>query len=262
MGTYKKTLEGIQKKLTKGLTREPQEFIYIDQAALHEHFKAFTGMNRAPVSFSESTDTSAGAGILGFQIGTSGGETTSFDLSEPHLFEALEPHLREEYPKITSEGDMISNLQGFGWLQGGFHGVTSRTRGHFQEWDTENKKYVRKERIRHRKYYGLDVKSHMLTVLCDTQGFSPFYLFLSKDTDIYHYNLNVEILGYNSGVVNFDHFSTGRSLVFVPTVILSKDDRTQKDMADWIKAKNEGELSRTFGLYKSTRDRLMGRPTD
>ncbi len=262
MSTYKKTLEGIQKKLSKGLNREPQEFIYLDKTALYEHFKAATGMNRVPVSFSESADASAGAGILGFNIGISGGETTNFDLSEPHLFEALEPHLREEYPEIINKGDIISNLQDFGWLKGGFAGVTTRSTEPIYEWDTEKKKSVRKERIRQRKYYGLDVKSHMLTVLCDTQWFSPFYLFLSQDSEIYQYNLNVEILGYNSGVVNFDNFSTGRSLVFVPTVILIKDECTQKEMADWIKAKNEGELSRMFGLYKSTRDRLKGRPTN
>jgi len=262
MSNPKKTLEAIYKKLTTGLKREPQEFIYINQAALHEHFKATTGMNRVPISFSESIDASAGVKMFGFQIGTSGGEATSFNLSEPHMFEALEPHLREKYPELKCEEDVISTLQGFGWLQGGFYGITSRTKGSIQEWDTEYNKYVRKERITYRKYYGLDVKSHMVTILCDTQWFSPFYRFLSTDTDIYQYDLKVEILGYNSGVVNFDRFSTGRSLVFVPTIILYRDERTKKAMADMIKAKNKGELSSMFGLSKSTRDRLMGHPND
>jgi hypothetical protein len=262
VSTYKRTLKEIQKKLDKGLKREPEEFIYIDRSALYEHFKAATGMSRIPVSFSESAAVSASAGISGFQIGISGGETTNFDLSEPHLFEALEPFLREKYPDITNEGDVISTLKGFGWLSGGLNAVTVRSTEPVSVWDNENNKYVSKERIRKRSYYGLDVESHILTVLCNTRWFSPFYLYLSKDTDIHNYSLNVEMLGYNSSVVNLDNFSTGRSLVFVPTVILVREARTPAEMAEWIKSKNEGEVSRMFGLFKSTRDKLSGRTGD
>ncbi len=227
MNTTEKLLAQIRKKLDKGLQRKPQEFIYLNKEALYEHFKAATGMNRVPVSFSESTDMSVGARVLGFQIGTSGGETTSFDPSEPHLFEALEPHLREKYPDITSEEDIISNLQGFGWLQG-------RLR-----WVRVGPTPLQGGEIEDRTFLMLDCEDIPLNIACDNKCFSPFMPFLYKDTSEYNIEFNVEIFGFNTGALNFfsaqAHPKSGKSLVIVPTVILANDERTKQEIVDSLR---------------------------
>lgn len=227
MNTSENLLAQIRKKLDKGLQRKAQEFIYLNKESLYEHFKAATGMNRVPVGFSESTDASIGAGILGFQIGTSGGETTSFDLSEPHLFEALEPHLREKYPKITSESDIASNLQGFGWLKGWLRwvrvGPTPIQGGGFED----------------RTFLILNFEDIPLTLASDEKFFSPFMPFLYKDPSDYNIEFNVEILGFNTGALNYfsirSHPKSGKSLVIVPTVILANDERTKQEIADSLR---------------------------
>ena len=227
MNEIENLLAQIRKKLDKGLQRKPPEFIYLNKDSLYEHFKAATGMNRVPVSFSESTDASAGAGLLGFQIGASVGESTSFDLSEPHLFEALEPHLREKYPEITSEGDIISNLQGFGWLQGRLFsirvGPTPLKGGEIED----------------RTFLMLDFEGIPFNIACDNQCFSPFMPFLYKDTFEYNIEFNVEIFGFNTGALNFfsaqAHPKSGKSLVIVPTVILANDDRTKQEIVDSLR---------------------------
>ena len=227
MNTAEKLLTQIRKKLDKGLQRKPEEFIYLHTESLYEHFKAATGMNRVPVSFSESIDASAGVKILGFQIGTSGGETTNFEPSEPHLFEALEPHLREKYPDITSEKEIISNLHGFGWLQGQLRwlrvGPTPREGGVIED----------------RTFLILNLEGIPLTIVCDDKYFSPFMPFLYKDLSTYNIELNVEILGFNPGALNLfstqAHPKSGKSLVIVPTVILANDERTQQEIVDSLR---------------------------
>ncbi len=228
MNTTEKVLAQIRKKLDKGLQRKPQEFMYLNKESLYEHFKTATGMNRIPVSFSESTKASVGAGILGFQIGTSGGETTNFDLSEPHLFEALEPHLREKYPEITNEEDNISNLQKFVWLQGRLYwfyvGPTPLKGGEIEE---------------RRTFLMLNIEDIPFNIACDNKWFSPFMPFLHKDVFEYNIELNVEILGFNTGALNCfstrAHPKSGKSLVIVPTVILANDDRTRQEMEDSLR---------------------------
>ena len=227
MNTAKKLLAQIQKKLDKGLQRMPQEFMYLNKESLYEHFKAATGMNRVPVSFSESTNTSAGAGILGFQIGTSGGEATNFDLSEPHLFKALEPHLREKYPEMICEEDIISNLQGFGWLKGRLY------------WLRVGPTPLKGGEIEDRTFLMLNFEDFPFNIACDNKSFSPFMPFLYKDAFKYNIEFNVEIFGFNTGTLNFfsvqAHPKSGKSLVIVPTVILANDARTKKEIVDSLR---------------------------
>jgi len=227
MNTAEKLLAQIHEKLDKGLQREPEEFIYLNKESLYEHFKTITGMNRVPVSFSKSSDTSLGAGMLGFQIGASGSEATSFELSEPHLFEALEPHLREKYPDITSEKEIISNLQGFGWLQGQLR------------WVRVGPTPLAGGVIEDRTFLILNLKDIPLTIVCDDKYFSPFMPFLYKDISEYNIDLNVEIFGFNTGALNIfstqAHPKSGKSLVIVPTVIFANDERTKQEIVDSLR---------------------------
>lgn len=231
-----------------GLKRPPQEFLYLDRAALYEHFKAITGMNRVPVATSESKGASAGAGIFGLQVGASGDVSTSFDISEPHLFESLEPVLRDKYPEITSEQDVVESLRSFGWFRGTF------SRLKVGPIVLGEDKVIEEARL----FHTLEAHGIPFCLACDPAFFSPFVPFLVRDPQIYEFQTDVETLAYNTGASTqygeTMHPAASRSLVLVPTVVLVRDERTNQEIADRLRGLNDGSLSRPFGMRRRERE--------
>jgi len=81
------------------------------------------------------------------------------------------------------------------------------------------------------------------------------FLVLSPHLSLY--DLRVEILAYNSGVlVRYGervHPNQGMTLLLVPTVILVKDKQTNEELAAWLRDFNNGVLSRSCGIVKKKR---------
>jgi len=239
VNSLEKVFANLKIALGQGLKRQPQEFIYLDRTALYEHYKALTGMNRVPAGISESIGASAGAGILGLSIDGSANTSTSFDISEPHLFESLEPMLREKYPEVADETAVTTQLRSFGWFSGALNYMRV---GPITVQDT-----VIEEA---RTFYTLEAAGLPFCLACNAKSFSPFVPFLMTEPYLYKFQIEVKILAYNPGVLDRfaleAHPKAGCSLVLVPTVILSKDKRTNDEIADWLKKLNEGKISRRF----------------
>ena len=239
MNALEKIFANLRTALGHGLKRQPQDFIYLDRAALYEHYKAITGMDRVPAGISESLGASAGAGILGLNVGSSGSTSTSFQISEPHLFESLEPVLREKYPEIEDENAVVDHLRNFGWFRGSLN--------YLRVGPTTLKDRVIEDA---RTFYTFESAGIPFGLACDPDSFSPFMPFLMREPYLYKFMMDVEVFAYSPGVLSqFGedvHPKSGRALVLVPTVILSKDDRKNAEIADWLRERNDGALSRNF----------------
>jgi len=82
MEIIEKILTNLDVSFGRGLSREPQEFVYLDRISLYEHFKSLTGKNYVPISTNQSSGASAGVGILGMQVGSSGQTSTNIEVSD------------------------------------------------------------------------------------------------------------------------------------------------------------------------------------
>ena len=232
-------LRNVEKTFNKGLQRKPQEYIYLDTDALYEHYKAITGMDRIPVGISQSTSANSNAGLFGISIGAGASNSTSFEMSEPHLFESLEPVLREKYNEIKSEQDVIDNFREFCWFKGDLF------------WQSVGPTRLKDEITdRKRIFYILYTAEMPFIVLINEKSFSPFSTYLSQEPDTKTFDLKVEILAYNTGALgNYGlnvHHKSGKSLLIIPTVILLKDKRTNEELAIWLREYNDGKLSRFY----------------
>ena len=247
MNPLETILANLNRAIGTGLSREPQQFLYLGRGALYEHFKAVTGLDRVPVGGSEAAGASGGVSVLGLKLGASGSTSTRFEISEPHLFESLEPILREQYPDVTTEDDVVANLRSFGWFRGSLYWLRVGP-------STVKDKVVEEARL----FYILETPSLTFSLGCDERAFSPFAPFLMRDPHLFHYELQVETLAYNSGVLQQYgtrvHPKAGRSLVLVPTVILLQEDRSNAELAAWLRDFNDGEISRPYGTRGRRRD--------
>ncbi len=234
-----KILTRLNDTFGKGLKREPQQFLYVDKKALYEHFKAITGMNRVPVGISQATGASAGANLFGVSIGTSGNTSTAFDISESHLFESLEPVLREKYQEVSTETEVVATIRNFAWFRGALSWL------HVGPTKTGDR--VLEEA---RTFYTLEVNDIPFCLACDLESFSPFAPFLFKEPYLYNFYFDVEILAYNTGVLmkygQQVHERSGRTMLLAPTVILDTDTRTNEEIAAWLREFNQGVLSKGY----------------
>ena len=243
MASLDTVFHNVQNILNKGLERKPQEYIYLNTDGLYEHYKSITGLDRIPVGISQSAGASSSAGLFGISIGASGGKSTSFKISEPHLFESLEPILREKYKKVETEQDVIDNFHNFCWFEGNLY------------WQSVGPTMLNdKETEPKRTFYILYAAELPFIVLIDENSFSPFSIYLSQEPDLKTFDLNVEILAYNPGVLgkygSRVHPKYGKSLLIIPTVILLKDKRSNEELAVWLRECNEGKISRFYPYDK------------
>jgi hypothetical protein len=98
-----------------------------------------------------------------------------------------------------------------------------------------------------RTFYTLEAADIPFSLACDPSKFSAFVPFLMREPYLYKFELQVEVLAYNPGVLGLYgeqvHPKSGGSMVLVPTIVLSKDDRSNEQIADWLRKFNEGDLS-------------------
>lgn len=230
-------LGNINKIFEKGIKRKPQEFLYIDKAALREHYKAITGLYRVPVGFTQSSGATSGAGLFGLSFDVSGSQSTNFELSETHLFESLEPVLREKYKIIDNEDDVIASFREFGWYRGNFY------------WQRVGPTMLGDEVTEEaRTYYLLYAAGLPFILLCNEEAFSPFARYISKDPDAHQFNVDIEVLAYNPGALG--HYGKSvqpyRTLLLAPTVILIHETRSKEEIATWLRDMNKGFLSQFY----------------
>ncbi|MHC4471703.1 MAG: hypothetical protein ACYS99_12145 [Planctomycetota bacterium] len=220
--------------------RKAHEFIYLDRDALYEHYKALTGMSEVPTSVSKSSGKSGSMSLFSIGVGVSGSSSTSFEVSERHLFESLEPELRQRYQVVSGEPDVVSNLRAFAWFEGEvrwLHVGPTRLKDEITD--------------QARTFLILHAVGLPFVLTCRPESFSPFYPFLVDEPHLHAYDhLDVEILAYNTGVLKQYGARvaprSGRSLVLVPTVILLKDSRGNDEIEKWLREFNDGPLSKPY----------------
>src|SRR5947209_5987905 len=111
-------LERAQRLFTAGLQRAPQDYLYLDRRSLNEHYQAITGTARIPRGTRETRKATAAAKIPLIQWGLEGSLESTFELSDYHLFESLEPEMRSRYRAARSSTDLEATLRDFAWVAG------------------------------------------------------------------------------------------------------------------------------------------------
>lgn len=232
-------LHRAQKLITGGLARAPQDYLYLDVRSLHEHYQALTGTARIPKATVETATATLGAELtLLVKGGLTGTVESSFELSNYHLFESMEPEMRERYSVARDAGGLEASLRSFTWLHGSltWYHLGASIRGD---------KVVGEPKL----YYVLETAGSAVMLLCQRGWFSPFTPFFTEDTQFYRMVWNVEVLAYNPGILGQygtdPHPRAPRSLAVVPTVIIATDATQRDKIAAFIRKLNDGELSRS-----------------
>jgi hypothetical protein len=233
MNPIKSILERAQKLVTMGLGRKPQEYLYLDRRSLEEHYQATTGTARVPRGTRETMRATLDATIPIINWGVGGQLESTFELSDYHLFESLEPELRK-LPVAKQAADFEASLRGFIWLSG---------RLSWSRMGAEGKDATLS--------YIIECADMPFMLLCRDESFSPFAPFFNPQTiHLYKMAFEVEVLAYNPGILGqyfgSPHQSAGMALALVPTVILITDAERRADIAEWIKKLNHGQISRPY----------------
>jgi hypothetical protein len=221
MNLLNKVASVLNRALGGEAKRKPHEYVYLDPDALREHYQAMTGLDRAPVRV--SSRTRAGA-QLDLRFAGAGGETsTEYEAGRAHLFEALEPLLRERYSEMKAPEQ---GLRSFVWIKGGL------------TWVNVGK---------HLSHVLIAGEVHVV-LACREEHFSPFFPFLCRNPELYKYPaLPVEVFAYHSGVLAQEaadvHPASGRSLLLVPTAILARPADPAALEAE-LRKLNAGKLTR------------------
>ncbi len=223
MGILERIIGGLNRLPGAEAVRKPYQYLYLDEPALKQHYQAMTGLDRAPMKV--ETSVSAGAKVLESGFSSS----TTFEAGPSHLFEAVEPILRERYPVIEGESKTVGSLRTFGWFRGGL------------SWMQQGEEV----------FYTLHGGGLDYVLSCKAGNFSPFHPYLVKRIGLHKYPaLPVELLAYNAGVLiqteSFVHPKAGRSLLLVPTVILSAA-ADPGELELWLREHNNGSVSRPLG---------------
>lgn len=229
MNPLESILHRAQKLISGGLERRPQDYLYLDLKALHEHYQALTGTARIPKATVETASATLGAGLsFGLKGDLSGKVESKFELSNYHLFESMEPELRNRYSLAQDSGGLEASLRGFVWLRGNL------------TWY-----HVGESKL----YYVLEAAGSAVQLICQRECFSPFAPFFTQDTQFYRMAWDVEVLAYNPGILGQygtnPHDRAPRSLGVVPTVIIATDAGQREKIAAFIRKLNDGELSRS-----------------
>jgi hypothetical protein len=239
MNPLESILHRAQKLISGGLARAPQDYLYLDLKSLHEHYQALTGTARIPRATVETASATLGAGLsFGLKGDLTGRVESQFELSNYHLFESMEPEMRERYAIARDSAGLEASLRSFAWLQGklSWYHVGAAIRGD---------KVVGEAKL----YYVLETAGSAVMLLCQDAWFSPFTPFFTEDTQFYRMEWAVEVLAYNPGILGQygtdPHPRAPRSLAVVPTVILATDAGQREDIAAFIRKLNDGELSRS-----------------
>lgn len=187
----------------------------------------------------ETASATLGAGLsFGLKGELSGKVESQFELSNYHLFESMEPEMRERYPVARDAAGLEASLRSFAWLQGEltWYHLGAPMRGD---------KVVGEPKL----YHVLETAGSAVMLLCQDRWFSPFTPFFTEDTQFYRMVWDVEVLAYNPGILGQygaePHPRAPRSLAVVPTVILVTGSKQREDIAAFLRKLNEGELSRS-----------------
>ena len=238
MNPLESILHRAQKLISGGLDRSPQDYLYLDLRALHEHYQALTGTARIPKATVETASATLGAGLsFGLKGDLSGKVESQFELSNYHLFESMEPELRSRYRLAEDASGLEASLRGFAWLRGklSWYQVGASIRPDKPVGETH-------------LYHVLEGPATVM-LLCDPACFSPFARFFHHDPQLYRMVWEVELLAYNPGILGQygvdPHPKAPRSLAVVPSVIIVTDAEKRADIAAFLRSLNEGELSRS-----------------
>jgi hypothetical protein len=231
MNPIKSIIERAQDLVARGLKRPPQDYIYLDRRSLDEHYQGITGTARVPRGTREKTTAGAELKIPIINWGIGGELESTFELSDYHLFESLEPELRK-LPVAKEAADFETSLRAFTWFSGN---LSWNRMGDGAEATTS---------------YYVECAGTPFMLICRDEWFSPFAPFLKENAHLYKMQFAVEVLAYNPGILGqwfvTPHPAAGRALALVPTVIIITDAQRRSEIAEWLKQLNNGQISRAY----------------